>query len=95
MVLNRIHITNRETSKTFFRCEHLKKIEKKTCSHPCLRGVRWSQRVKGGLGAFPSFLERFLLVFPLDEGSDPILTPHPHPLDSCLGSGSDRTRWLS
>ena len=43
-------LARRET----LRCEQLKKNEKKTCTHPRLRGVRWSQGVKSGLGAFPS-----------------------------------------
>ena len=84
-------LISRETQGTRFRCEQLKKNGKKTCTPPRLRGVRWSQRVKADLGAFPSVLKGFLLGFSLDEGSDPVLTPHPHPLDFVSGvrTGSD------
>ena len=72
-------LVNRESQRTHFsRCEQVKKIVEKTCTHPRLRGVRWSQRVKAGLGAFPSVLAGFLWGFSLDGGSDPFLTPHPH-----------------
>ena len=56
-------LTSKEGQRAFFRCEQVKKIEEKTCTHPCLRGVRWSQRVKGGLGAFPSIFKRFFVGF--------------------------------
>ena len=72
-------LINRESQRTHFsRCEQVKKIEEKTCSHPRLQGVRWLQRVKAGLGAFSPVLEGFLLDFLFNEGSDPFLTPHPH-----------------
>jgi len=87
-------LARKGSQRAFFRCEQVKKIEEKTCTHPRLRGVRWFLMGKAGLGAFPSVLEGFLLVFSLNEGSDPFLTPHPHPLDSCLGSGADRTNGL-
>ena len=87
-------LVNRESQRTHFsRCGQLNKIEEKTCTHPCLRGVRWFLIEKAGLGAFSSILTGFLWGFSLNGGSDPFLTPHPHPLDSCLGSGPDRTRW--
>ena len=56
-------LISRETQRTRFRCEQVKKIAEKTCTHPRLRGVRWSQRVKAGLGAFPSVLRSFCWVF--------------------------------
>ena len=71
-------LARKRNQRAFFRCEQVKRIEEKTCTHPCLRGVRWSQRVKAGLGAFPSVLAGFLWGFSLDGGSDPFLTPHPH-----------------
>ena len=93
MVLKHCKTLDRKgIQRAFFRCGQLKKIEEKTCTHPCLRGVRWFLIGKAGLEAFPSILAGFLLVFSLDGGSDPFLTPHPHPLDSCLGSGMDRTK---
>ena len=83
-------LARRET----LRCEQVKKNEEKTCTHPCLRGVRWFLIEKAGLEAFFSILTGFLWGFLLNGGSDPFLTPHPHPLDSCLGSGTDRTNGL-
>lgn len=73
------------------QCGQFPKIKKKTCPQGCLLGGQLVQRIKVGLRLLkPDFKGVFKCCEQL-KGSDPILTPHPHPLDCVRGVriGSD------